>query len=260
MKILKKNIVICLLLSSCLLFSACSKDEEITESNDTQIASEETIDKDSILTGEQALEELKEVVSHIENINEYDYLDMDLVVNTLTEDNPIEVEINIQSNTVNKEDPIFKINLNLPLIGDVDVYYKDGYAYAEVFGIKSKEAADMNSIYSSYNTVTSFDKLDEIKDLTVSFDADGNKTFEYNYVSHTNIDLNSITNGLSDFNISDDDILYTVIKTDKDNNILNMHMYSTAKNSDEKTLTIDIIFNSLNTPFEIDLPDFSNYN
>ncbi len=270
MKSNKKIFLLSFLISVSLLFTACSifDNKEETKENisssqepQTQIDSETQSLEQSMLTGDEAFKELEEITSQLKNIQDVQYLDLEITATTLIEE-ALEVDVRVQSDLSNIDNPLMAITVDVPVVGNVDIYIKDGYSYAEVMGIKVRESLASNGVITfSNNTITNFDNLEDINDLVLTKDSKtGNKTFTFSYVSTSSINLDDLTNGLSSFNFEDGDILYTTLIASEDNIVLSMNMYSTLKeNPEQKTANIDMKFNSFNQPFEIEFPDLSEY-
>ncbi len=261
MKNYKKVLAILLALTLSFSLVACSSNEEETANGEnTTSASNETGDKTQVITGDEALKELEEVATQVEDMEALSYFDISLSATTLEGDEEIQIDMHMQADFSDEENPLLAMDISMPMMGNLAVYLKDGYSHAEVLGIKVKDKASFGDIYSSSNTFTNFTNFNDAKDLTLTISEDGSKTFDFYYESKSSINLDSLTGGFSDFSINDGDIVYSTVKTDENNTLLSINMYSVdAENSNTITANVDIIFNSLNTPFEIEFPDLSEY-
>ncbi len=258
MKQIKKLLFISFLVAISLIFSACSS-EEIPSSE-----TEET-NTPSVLTGEEAKAELELVANSLNSVSDASYLDFEILMSAFEEDSEetMDVYMKVQTDFSNPDNPLMAVTMEAPLMGSFDVYYKDGYSYVEIMGMKVKEKTDISSLFSTSDTLNNFSSFDDANDITLTYDEEtGNKIFEFNYDSSSNIDFSELASalGANEGSVDSADIVYTTLIVSEDNTIIRMHMLcATLDNPEKATSKIDLIFNSFNQPFEISFPDLSEY-
>ncbi len=263
MKQIKKLLLISFLVSISLIFSACSSQEKANDEITSSQLEETTTP--SIITGDEAKAELDIVANSLNTVSDAQYLDFEIFMSAFQEESEesMDVYMKVQTDFSNPDNPLMAVTMDAPVMGSFDMYFKDGYSYIEVMGIKVKEKTDIGSLFSTQDTLNSFSSFDDANDITLTYDSEtGNKIFEFNYDSSSSINFDELASALgsSEGSIDSGDIVYTTLIVSEDNTIIRMHMLSaTLETPEEATSKIDLVFNSFNQPFEISFPDLSEY-
>ena len=235
-----------------------------------------------VMTGCQASElNDKEIFANaITQNSEAKYSDSTIKINLKVKTNDIEMDA-IQLDIKSKADLTDKDNIKMQLDSDavllgMDVktklYYMDGYMYNDFDGYKSKSEMSLEDFMLEEAFQINLISLDKVQQYTFEEKEDS-------YVYNIDISLEYLQELLSSSSDIGDDLfnedllggevtvneLSAVVVVSKDNYILSQSLVMSITKQEEDGesvlgMEVETVYNSINEPVEIEIPDIDEYN